>query len=109
MSNYKKTESGSWEHREVIKRKHGYIPRGWEVHHLNGVKDDNREANLMALPKQFHKSLHKLMKLEGWVYNREAVKHLMNKWALGKDVLGKKKSKKKRGRRRVRSQMRVIR
>jgi len=30
------------------------LPRGWHVHHLNGVKDDNRPENLEAMPARDH-------------------------------------------------------
>lgn len=33
------------------------LPKGWVIHHMNGVKDDNRPANLMALPTQHHNAL----------------------------------------------------
>ena len=32
------------------------LPKGWVVHHLNGVKDDNRVPNLAAMPRQYHHS-----------------------------------------------------
>lgn len=47
------------EHRLVYQRTRGVIlPRHVEVHHINGVRDDNRPENLMASAKGEHKRTH---------------------------------------------------
>ncbi len=46
------------EHRLIWEEAHGPIPKGWHVHHLNGIKDDNRLENLLALSPKNHHSQH---------------------------------------------------
>ncbi len=47
------------EHRHVWEQANGPIPKNWHVHHLNGVKVDNRLENLVAMDKsQHHKNHH---------------------------------------------------
>ena len=38
------------EHRWVWEVVYGVLPDGWLIHHVNGIKDDNRIGNLIALP-----------------------------------------------------------
>lgn len=38
--------------------KHGPVPKGWHVHHLNGNRADNRLANLICLTRSQHAKLH---------------------------------------------------
>lgn len=47
-----------YEHREVWIRYHGPIPAGFDVHHKNEDKLDNRIENLELLTKQAHTALH---------------------------------------------------
>lgn len=42
------------EHRLIWENEYGEIPRGWIIHHLNGIKDDNRIENLSAMSRKGH-------------------------------------------------------
>ncbi len=42
------------EHHLVWEASHGRLPKGWIVHHLNGIRDDNRLVNLVAMPRKRH-------------------------------------------------------
>lgn len=41
-------------HRYVWIKENGPIPDGWDVHHINGIKSDNRIENLECLSKSDH-------------------------------------------------------
>lgn len=46
------------EHTIVWERHHGKpLPKGWVIHHLNGIRDDNRLVNLVGLPDRKHRRI----------------------------------------------------
>lgn len=42
------------EHHIVWEQHNGKLPEGYIVHHLNGIRNDNRIENLMAMPRKRH-------------------------------------------------------
>ena len=47
-----------FEHRAVWEKHHGPIPSGYVVHHINGVRDDNRVENLKLMGRGQHSAHH---------------------------------------------------
>lgn len=45
-------------HRYVWMQANGPIPEGYDIHHRNGIKDDNRIENLELIQRGRHMSLH---------------------------------------------------
>ena len=45
-------------HRYIWQKEKGTIPDGWDIHHVNGEKWDNRIENLECLPKSEHTRLY---------------------------------------------------
>lgn len=45
-------------HQYVWTRANGNVPKGWEVHHIDGNTDNNDISNLTALPIVEHKAVH---------------------------------------------------
>ena len=55
------TVKGSWQwvHRRVAEIVSGKpIPPGYEVHHINHNKRDNRQSNLTVIPRSVHRAIH---------------------------------------------------
>jgi hypothetical protein len=46
------------EHLLIWEDAHGPIPKNHHIHHINGIRDDNRPENLICLTRSQHKSLH---------------------------------------------------
>lgn len=49
------------------------LPNGWIVHHLNGIKSDNRPENLLGMPKSGHSPHMLLRQVQARVRELEAV------------------------------------
>jgi hypothetical protein len=64
------SSTGNLEHREVWRRYHGKIPKGWIVHHIDGDKHNNHIDNLIALPSALHDYLHLLQRKHRIVYTK---------------------------------------
>ena len=57
--------SREYEHRLIWAAAHGPIPDGYEVHHVNGVRHDNRLENLLLLTVAEHRALHRAQRHAG--------------------------------------------
>lgn len=91
---YKPTEAGyirifckesnrkRFEHNLVWEKAYGPIPEGFHIHHINGIKHDNRIENLECISPKEHKKIHAGIRKNSygrWVRN-------CNKCGVVKDV-----------------------
>lgn len=60
MPTYPRAGSNGYvrEHIKVWEDTHGTLQENMTVHHLNGIRTDNRPENLSVLPRHNHKSFH---------------------------------------------------
>lgn len=54
----KTTENRSYLHRDIWEFSFFKIPSGWDIHHVNEDKTDNRVENLCLIHKSAHTYLH---------------------------------------------------
>lgn len=55
------------------------LPEGWVIHHINGVKNDNRPKNLLALPKGKHHSTLLLLEVQKKIRELEIEKRQLRR------------------------------
>lgn len=71
-----------WEHRYVWEQANGPIPAGFEIHHINHNRADNRLENLELLSEHEHRSLRHALGRWSKLYDRcqecgtQAVPHM---------------------------------
>ena len=64
---------GKWilEHRYIWEQANGPLPHGWIVHHLNGIKTDNRIENLLGMPRTEHGTIYLLQAKDNQILELE--------------------------------------
>ena len=67
----KLTNGERWEHRSVYVEHHGAIPKGMEIHHVNGIKNDNRIDNLRLVTRG-ENMRHNDMIGKGYTYKKDS-------------------------------------
>jgi len=65
------------EHILVWEEAHGPLEKGWVVHHLNGIRHDNRLENLQGMPRKEHSPTKTLEPYQARI--RELERQLANK------------------------------
>lgn len=68
------------EHVLIWERVHNKpLPKDWVIHHLNGIKTDNRPRNLLAMPAKSHHSSMVLLETKKRLRETEAEIELLTK------------------------------
>ncbi len=56
------------------------VPKGWIVHHINGIKSDNRPKNLIAMPKRKHNSWMYIQALQARIRELEELNYVKRRF-----------------------------
>jgi len=66
------------EHRLIWEKHHERLPEKWHVHHLNGIKTDNRIENLKAMPYKKH---HQWLYVQALQKRIRELEEALQKWS----------------------------
>ncbi len=61
--NHPRTNCNGYVYQHILVWERTYnksLPEGWVVHHINGIRDDNRPQNLTAMANRTHRNLEKV-------------------------------------------------
>lgn len=47
-------------HKAVYLECYGEVPKGYEIHHIDGNHFNNKANNLIAIPKELHTEIHRI-------------------------------------------------
>jgi hypothetical protein len=75
---YKLDSKNRLVHRVVCRQANGPFPVQWIVHHVDGRPGNNEPANLIAMPRDLHHRLHKIMKRDRIVLDREYIQKALS-------------------------------
>lgn len=95
---YKFKTNKKYVHRTNYYKKHPETPKHWHVHHINGRKTDNSLRNLIGLPPEIHKELHKIWRM--WELPNRG--QILKWWSNKKRLTSKKTNREDLDRRHVR-------
>lgn len=74
-------------HRYIWEKEICDIPDGWDVHHINGDKSDNRRDNLVCFPKAEHTRRHQDDRYL-WPAMLDVIRTVRPRWVVGENVYG---------------------
>ena len=67
-------------HKFIVLAFEGPFKKGWNIHHIDGVKANNHPSNLIAIPAILHKTVHELQYEQKRRMPREEVAEMLKDW-----------------------------
>lgn len=70
----------SIEHIRIYKEEIGDYPPDWQIHHIDCNKQNNSIDNLIAIPRDLHYKLHRMMKKFFRHFSRDDILKMLDKY-----------------------------